>query len=418
MRTGGCNLGSYPSVCIWGICFGIKCKNMKLIIQIPCYNEEQVLPITLADLPRHIEGIDEIAVLVVDDGCTDRTVEVARDWSLRNEFPLFIAHHTRNRGLAATFQTGLNVALSLDADIIVNTDADNQYPGRYIPQLVEPIIKGQADLVIADRQTDLIEHFSPAKKLFQRWGSRAVRIFSGSNVPDAPSGFRAFSREAALSMNVVSRYTYTIETIFQASKRNLAISSIPVITNPELRKSKLVHGIWNYIKKIAATIVRFYAMHEPLKAMFYLSLPFWLFGGFVITRFLIFYIIKSSEANHHIQSLILAAVAIILAFLIMLFGLIADLISTNRRLIEDALFRVKKMELELGKQKERETLVLEELRSLRQELLTERHPVATTSTSSTLVAPANSPKRPTQGITNRPLETPVEQAPSFPISGS
>ncbi len=384
---------------------------MKLIIQIPCYNEEQVLPITLADLPRHIEGIDEIAVLVIDDGCTDRTVEVARDWSLRNEFPLFIAHHTRNRGLAATFQTGLNVALSLDADIIVNTDADNQYPGRYIPQLVEPIIKGQADLVIADRQTDLIEHFSPVKKLFQRWGSRAVRIFSGSNVPDAPSGFRAFSREAALSMNVVSRYTYTIETIFQASKRNLAISSIPVITNPELRKSKLVRGIWNYIKKIAATIVRFYAMHEPLKAMFYLSLPFWLFGAFIIGRFLFFYFVFPRQAQGHLQSLVLAGVAIILAFLIMLFGMIADLISTNRRLIEDALVRVKKMELELGKQKERETVVLEELRGMRQELLAKSHTVSTN-----LTAPSNPPKRPTQAIPNRPLETPVEQAPSFPKS--
>lgn len=385
---------------------------MKLIIQIPCYNEEQTLPITLADLPRHIEGIDEIAVLVIDDGCRDRTTEVARDWSIKNEFPLYIAHHTRNRGLAAAFQTGLNVALSLDADIVVNTDADNQYPGKYIPELVAPIIKGEADLVIADRQTDLIPHFSPTKKFFQRLGSKTVRVFSGSTVPDAPSGFRAFSREAALNMNVVSRYTYTIETIFQASKRNLAISSIPVVTNGDLRESRLVKGIWSYMKKMAATIVRFYAMHEPLKAFFYISIPFFVLGLPFIGRFLLLAITDMHKGTvGHLQSLLLGSASVIIGFLVLLIGLVSDLISTNRRLIEDSLFRLKKMELEFGKQKERETVLLDEIRAIRREL-SERAVIAGKVADSTNDNKLNPPSKRTP-IT-RPMETPVEQAPSFP----
>ena len=340
---------------------------MKLAIQIPCYNEEEILPTTLNDLPRpgSIPGIDEMVVVIVDDGCSDRTVEVAREWSLRNHYPLAIAHHTRNRGLAAAFQTGLNACLSLDADIIVNTDADNQYPGPSIPALVQPILLKQADLVIADRQTDLIEHFSPVKKRFQKWGSLAVRIFSGSKVPDAVSGFRAFSREAALSMNVVTRYTYTVETIFQASKKNLAITSIPIFTNPVTRESRLVKGVWNYTKRMGATIVRIYAMHEPLKAFFYFSIPFFVLGVPVILRFLWLTFTEHNGSNGHIQSLILGGVSIIIGVLIWMIGLIADLISNNRRLIEDTLFRVKKMELQVDKQQQREEILLEEIRSLR-----------------------------------------------------
>lgn len=343
---------------------------MKLAIQIPCYNEEETLPQTLNDLPRpdQIEGVSEIVIVIIDDGCSDRTVEVARAWSQANHFPLAIAHHTRNRGLAAAFQTGLNTCLALDADIIVNTDADNQYPGTSIPDLVKPILLRQADMVIADRQTDLIEHFSPVKKQFQRWGSLAVRIFSGSKVPDAVSGFRAFSREAALSMNVVTRYTYTVETIFQASKKNLAITSIPIFTNPVTRESRLVKGVWNYVKRMAATIVRIYAMHEPLKAFFYFSLPFLIVGSLVILRFLWFAFTERNGSVGHIQSLLLGSASIIIGFLILLIGLLADLISNNRRLAEDALFRIKKMELEVDKQKTREEQLLQELRALRADL--------------------------------------------------
>lgn len=348
---------------------------MKLVIQIPCYNEEEFLPLTLATMPRQIEGIDEIMILIIDDGSSDRTIEVARRWSRENDYPLAIARHTRNRGLAAAFQTGLNTALALGADIIVNTDADNQYPSESIPALVRPILQNEADLVIADRQTDLIEHFSPTKKLFQRWGSRVVRVFSGSKVPDAPSGFRALSREAALSLNVVTRYTYTVETIFQASKKGLAITSIPIFTNPKTRESKLVKGVWNYVKRMAATIVRIYAMHEPLKAFFYFSLPFFLAGALGIGRFLLLGFIEPRTGTiGHIQSLILSGTAFTVGFIILLVGLVADLISNNRRLIEDSLFRVKKMELEMDKQREREYQLLEELRSLRADLLPQRLP--------------------------------------------
>ncbi|MEI6046663.1 MAG: glycosyltransferase family 2 protein [Chloroflexota bacterium] len=346
---------------------------MKLVIQIPCYNEEEHLPLTLANMPRQIEGIDEIVVLIIDDGSRDRTVEVARKWSRENDFPLAIAQHTRNRGLASAFQTGLNAALALDADIIVNTDADNQYPSEAIPDLVRPILNREADLVIADRQTDLIEHFSPVKKLFQRWGSSAVRIFSGSEVPDAPSGFRAFSREAALNMNMVTRYTYTIETIFQASKKNFAITSIPILTNPKTRESRLVKGVWNYVKRMGATIVRVYAMHEPLKAFFYFSLPFFIVAALGIGRFLLLGILEPRVGTlGHIQSLVLSGTALSVATLIMLVGLVADLIGNCRRLIEDALLRVRKMELEMNKQRERECEMLEEIRALRSELLPQR----------------------------------------------
>jgi glycosyltransferase involved in cell wall biosynthesis len=347
---------------------------MKLVIQIPCYNEQETLPITLNELPRQIEGIDEIAVLIIDDGCTDRTVEIARQWSLENKVPLTIAHHTRNRGLAAAYQTGLNTSLSMDADIIVNTDADNQYPGSYIPELVRPVLQKQADMVIADRQTHLIKHFSPTKKLFQKWGSLAVRIFSNSKVPDAPSGFRAITREVALTLNIVTRYTYTVETIFQASKRNLSITSIPVYTNPNLRQSRLIKSIWTYIKRMAGTILRLYAMHEPLKAFFYFSLLFFLPGIFFVGRFVVLSIIeKGNTQGRYLQSVTIGSVLLVIGFLIITIGLIADLIGNNRRLIEDSLFRIKKLELEGDKQRQREEILLEEIRALRHELSITNH---------------------------------------------
>jgi glycosyltransferase involved in cell wall biosynthesis len=341
---------------------------MKLVIQIPCYDEEEHLPITLSKIPRQIEGIDEIELLIIDDGSTDRTVEVARNWAIENRFPMQIARHTRNRGLATAFQTGLNTALAMGADIIVNTDADNQYPSEAIPELVRPILEKKLDLVIADRQTHTISHFTPTKKALQRFGSFTVSIFSGAKVPDAVSGFRAMSRETALTLNVITNYTYTVETIFQASKRNLAIGSVPVYTNPKTRESRLVKSIWGYVKRMGATIVRIYAMHEPLKAFFYISLPFFLVGGFYLGRFLIMSIIERNLGARFIQSVILGGVSVMLGVVLIMIGLLADLISRNRRLIEDSLFRIKKMELEMHHQHEREDVLLEEIRGLRGEL--------------------------------------------------
>jgi len=345
---------------------------MKLVIQIPCFNEEKHLPLTLANMPRQIEGVDEIEILIIDDGCTDRTVEVARQWANENQFALAIAHHTRNRGLAVAFQTGLNASLELGADIIVNTDADNQYPSEAIPNLIQPILLKQLDLVIADRQTQTIGHFSPTKKLFQKVGSFSVSIFSGSKVPDAVSGFRAMSRETALTLNVITSYTYTVETIFQASKRNLAIGSIPIMTNAKTRDSRLVKSVWSYIKRMGGTIIRIYAMHEPLKFFIYCSVPFLLVGALGIGRFSYFFLTEKNLGNRFLQSVILSGVSIMLGIVLILIGILADLISRNRRLIEDSLFRVKRMELEINKQKEREELLLSEIRALRSDLLPNR----------------------------------------------
>ncbi|MEI7555008.1 glycosyltransferase [Candidatus Chlorohelix sp.] len=344
---------------------------MKLVIQIPCFNEEEQLPVTLSTIPKHIEGIDSIELLIIDDGSTDRTVEVARQWAIANNFPLQIAHHTRNRGLAVAFQTGLNTALAMGADIIVNTDADNQYPSESIPDLIRPIQLKQLDLVIADRQTQSIEHFSPIKKFLQKVGSYTVSIFSGSKVTDAVSGFRAMSRETALTLNVITNYTYTVETIFQASKRNLAIGSIPIFTNPKTRDSRLVKSVWGYVKRMGATMVRIYAMHEPLKAFFYFSIPFFLVGGFYIFRFLILSIIERNIGARFIQSVILGGVSVMLGVVLIMIGLLADLISRNRRLIEDSLFRVKRIELDMIKQREREEDLLAEIKALRTDLKVE-----------------------------------------------
>lgn len=310
---------------------------MKLIIQIPCYNEEQTLPITLADLPRHIDGIDEIEYLIINDGSNDRTVDVAREHG---------AHHVisfpKNKGLAKGFMAGVDACLRLGADIIVNTDADNQYSGADIAKLVQPIVKGEAELVIGDRQTNGIHHFSWFKKRLQNWGSWVVRQVSDTTVPDAASGFRALSREAALQINVVSEFTYTLETIIQAGKKNLAISHVPVRTNGKLRESRLFRSNWNYIKRSFGTIARIYTMYEPIK-MFSL-IGGLLFGlGVLIGLRFVFYYITSGGAGH-VQSLILTAVLLILGFQVFVLGLVADMIGSNRRLIENALYRLKKLE--------------------------------------------------------------------------
>jgi len=311
---------------------------MKLIVQIPCLNEEQTLPITVRDIPRQIEGVDEIEILVIDDGSVDRTAEVAKSIGVDH-----LVRFTNNKGLAKAFMAGLDASLRLGADIIVNTDADNQYNGQDIPKLIEPILDGKADIVIGDRQTDTISHFSFIKRKLQKLGSWAVRWASNTDIPDTTSGFRAYSREAALRMNVISKFTYTLETIIQAGKKNLAITHVPIRTNEKLRESRLFLSIWQYLKKSMGTIVRIYAMFEPLKTFFYVGAAIFSLGLLISLRFLYYYF--TTPGSRHIQSLILAAVLFIIGFQIIVIGLVADLISGNRRLIEDILYRLRKLEL-------------------------------------------------------------------------
>ena len=310
---------------------------MKLIVQIPCFNEEETLPLTLADIPRQIPGVDTVEILVIDDGSTDRTVGVARQLGVHH-----IVRHTGNKGLAMAFQTGLDACLELGADIIVHTDADNQYPGRRIPDLVAPILTGTADMVIGDRQTDKIEHFSFTKRLLQRLGSAVVRYVSGTDVPDAPSGFRALSREAALRINVLTGYTYTLETIIQAGKKNLIVAHIPIETNPKLRESRLIRSKWQYVMRSTATILKLFALYEPLRTFTYLSLPFLLGGSGLWLRYLVLLLLGETGRGAHVQSVVVGSAAWIVGFLIFLIGLLADIVATNRRLHEETLYYLKR----------------------------------------------------------------------------
>lgn len=316
---------------------------VKLIIQIPCFNEEKTLPQTLPDLPRQIPGVDCLEWLVVDDGSTDHTVEVARSLGVEH-----IVHHNSNKGLATAFHTGLNACLQLGADIIVNTDGDNQYPGRYIPALIAPILAGEADVVVADRQTDRIEHFSASKKLLQRLGSAAARYVSGTRIPDAPSGFRAFSREAALRMNMLTGYTYTLETIVQAGKKNLTLVYVPIEPNPKLRESRLIRSNWQYVRRSAGTLLRLFALYEPLRTFTYLSLPFFFVGFALWVRYLWLVILGEAGAGTHVQSVVVGSAGLIIGFLIFLIGLLADLVTINRRLHEETLYYLKRLALSNG----------------------------------------------------------------------
>ena len=311
---------------------------MKLIIQIPCLNEEKTLPVTLKEIPRKIDGVDEIELLVIDDGSTDNTIKVARENGVQH-----IVRFTNNKGLAEAFNAGLDACLKLGADIIVNTDGDNQYSGEDIKKLIQPIIDGEADIVIGDRQVNGIKHFSYAKRKLQILGSWVVKHVSNTNVPDATSGFRALSREAALRMNVVTRFSYTLETIIQAGKKNLAVSHIPIRTNEKLRDSRLFRSIPGYIKRSILTIFRIYTMYEPLKMFFRIGGIIFGAGLIISLRFLYFYL--TGQGGGHIQSLILATILFMIGFQTMMIGLVADLIGGNRRLIEDTLYRVKKIEL-------------------------------------------------------------------------
>lgn len=314
---------------------------MKLIVQIPCLNEAETLPEVVAAIPRHILGVERVEVLVVDDGSTDGTVAAARAAGVEH-----IVQHPARRGLAAAFQSGLDTALALGADLIVNTDGDHQYPGADIPRLVAPILAGAADVVIGDRRPATVAEYSPLKRTLQAWGSWVVRQASGTDVPDATSGFRAYSREAALRLNLFTRYTYTLETIIQAGKKGLRIGHIPITPNPKTRASRLMRSQWDYVKRSAATIVRIYAVYEPLRTFGWLSVPFLLVGAGLIGRFLVLTALGSLEGVARlVQSVLIGGVSLIIGFVIFLFGVLADLVAANRRLTEETLYRLKRMEL-------------------------------------------------------------------------
>jgi len=313
---------------------------MKLVVQIPCYNEEQTLPLTVRDLPKSIPGIDEIEVLVIDDGSTDRTVEVARELGLHH-----IVRHAQQQGLASAFRDGLEASLAVGADVIVNTDGDNQYRGEDIARLIQPILEGRADVVVGDRGVAALEHFSPLKRWLQKLGSWVVERAAGIPIPDATSGMRAFTREAALRLTVLSEYTYTLETLIQAGARKMAVTYVPVRTNPQTRPSRLIRNIPSFLALSMVTILRFYTMYSPLRI-------FMTIGGVLIVggialglRFLYFFLQRGGTAGN-IQSLILAAILIIVGFQTCMIGLIADLVSMNRKMLEEALYRVRKRELE------------------------------------------------------------------------
>ena len=310
----------------------------KLIIQIPCLNEGETLPATVRDLPRHIPGIDKIEVLVIDDGSTDDTVEVARRSGVEHIISL-----KNRRGLATAFTTGIDAALKLGADFIVNTDGDNQYAGEDICTLVAPLVNGSADVVIGDRNVAALQHLSWTRKRLQGLGSWVVRQVSNTQVPDTTSGFRAYTREAALRMNIVSDFTYTLESIIQAGKKRMAIAHVPIRSNPKTRPSRLFDNVWTYLKRSASTIVRIYAMYEPFKV--FTSIGFLTFAGGLAISFRFLYFYFNNDGQGHLQSLLLAAVLMIVGFQVMLIGLVADVISANRKLLEDLLYRVRSMEL-------------------------------------------------------------------------
>jgi glycosyltransferase involved in cell wall biosynthesis/ADP-ribose pyrophosphatase YjhB (NUDIX family) len=313
---------------------------MKCIIQIPCLNEAETLPAVLASLPRALPGVDVLETLVVDDGSSDATVAVARRLGVDH-----VVVHRRTRGLAQAFQTGLDSALALGADIIVNTDGDNQYRGEDIAALVAPIVAGKADLVVGDRQVAAVAHFSPLKRLLQRLGSWTVRTISGTEVQDAASGFRAYSREAALRLTVVSRFSYTLETIIQAGKMGLEVISVPVGSNAPTRPSRLQRSMWHFIKAQASTILRIYAFYEPLRSFSYFSSPFLLSGLLLWLRFLYIYL-TTDDANRFVQSVTIGTGLLVVGAMIMVLGILADIAGKHRQLTQETLYRLRKLELE------------------------------------------------------------------------
>ena len=314
---------------------------VRLVIQIPCFNEADTLPATLADLPRSVTGFDEVLLLVIDDGSSDRTAEVAKVCGADA-----VVKMTQNKGLAVAFQVGLDAALRLGADVIVNTDGDNQYSAKNIPNLVEPIIKGDADLVVGSRDITNHEEFSALKKFLQKIGSWVVRQASATEVSDVTSGFRAYSKEAALQVNVVSQFTYTLETLIQAGRSDLAVVDVPINVNPTTRPSRLFSSKRQYVRRSAGTISRVYAMHKPLRVFNIPAAVFALVGIVLFGRFGWFYVTAGGEG--HIQSLIVGAVCLLVAMQMLMLGLLADLLRSNRVISERVLRRVRNIELSLG----------------------------------------------------------------------
>jgi glycosyltransferase involved in cell wall biosynthesis len=313
--------------------------SMKLIVQVPCYNEADTLPLVINSIPKTIPGVAEIETMIIDDGSTDATVKVAKKLKVDH-----IIRHRQNRGLASTFATGIDAALKRGADIIVNTDGDNQYPQESIPELIAPILAGTHDIVVADRQTHTIAHFSPLKKLLQRFGSHVVNMAANTSIPDAPSGFRAYSREAAMALNVVTDFSYTMETIIHAGKKRIAITHVPVVTNGKTRESRLFKNMRQHIMKSGTAIIRSYTMYHPFR-FFVLGGGVAMFIGLIpYARFAVLALPGGGSPNGHLQSLIFGAVFIMLGVMFVAIGLVADLLGTNRRLIEDTLYRLKKME--------------------------------------------------------------------------
>jgi glycosyltransferase involved in cell wall biosynthesis len=314
---------------------------MKLIIQIPCFNEAEQLPRTLADLPREVPGFDVVEWLVIDDGSTDETVSVARAHGVDH-----LVRLTNNKGLATGFQAGIDTALKLGADVIVNTDADNQYYGPDIVKLVQPIVEGHADMVIGDREVGGIEHFSPLKKALQRLGSWVVRQASSTSVPDTTSGFRAYNREAAIQILVVSKFTYTLETIIQAGKLLVAVEHVPIRTNPKTRESRLFPSMGAYVRRNALSIFRIYAQYEPLRVFWSLALVIGLASLGVWIRFVVAY--AEGNGKGHVQSLILGAVLFIAAVVLWALGVIGDLLAAQRVMTQKTFERIRRIELRLG----------------------------------------------------------------------
>lgn len=315
---------------------------MKVIIQIPCFNEAATLRVALDALPRHLAGVDEVEILIVDDGSSDDTVKVAQDWGVHH-----VVSHVGNKGLAAAFITGLRSSLARHADIIVNTDADNQYNADDIEQLIQPILRREAELVIGARPILATEHFSPLKKFLQRLGSRVVRLVSETDVSDAPSGFRAFSRQAAIQLNVFSQYTYTLETIIQAGAKNIRIANVPVRTNPDLRPSKLVRSIGDYVRRSILTIGRVFVIYRPFRFLGWIAGTLLILGALLGIRYL--YFMAIGEGKGHIQSVILMAILLLMGFHTLSMAIIADLVSINRRLLEEVQVGLREMQLTQSK---------------------------------------------------------------------
>jgi glycosyltransferase involved in cell wall biosynthesis len=313
---------------------------MKLIIQIPCFKEEETLPSTLADLPRQVDGFDTVEWLVIDDGSPDRTVEVARQHGVDH-----IVRLTNNKGLAYAFQAGLDACLKLGADVIVNTDGDNQYNGHDIPKLVAPVLRGDADMVVGDREVHTIEHFSPLKVSLQRLGSWVVRQASSTTVPDTTSGFRAYNREAAMQLMVVSKFTYTLETIIQAGKQFITVDHVAIRTNPKTRESRLFPSMWSYVRRNALSIFRIYTRYEPLRVFATAAAVVMLAALAVWGRYLYFYI--QGDGAGHVQSLILGAVLFNAGMVLGALGILGDLLSANSTMLQRVFERVRRLELQL-----------------------------------------------------------------------